>query len=92
MSIYVVSVDLEANAEQRDLFTDYLKDEDAKYWHHISFTWIVVDEQDALSCVKIRERLLELMPGVANIVMKVKSLDYASYSNKLGHDWISTNL
>jgi hypothetical protein len=93
---FIVSVDGDATQAQRDAFTTHLRTEypTCGFWHHASYTWLLAIDSPppTLTVTALRDKLLELMPGVSTVVLDVKPMTYAAYSPESGHKWLADNM
>src|ERR1035437_4196348 len=90
MKFFVVGLDVEATTEQRNALTAYLR-ADAKgagLWHDVTHTWLIRDGSGKLTAPLLRDKLMQLMPGVSVIVIEAKPTTYSGFSLKSGHEWL----
>lgn len=73
MTVFLVGVD-ELTKEQVDAFVEFCKSKGAGYWHWISGTWIVDPGSQPLNVDLIRDRLMQIAPGVNVLVIEVSAI------------------
>lgn len=90
--MYMVAVDLDATAQQRDAFTRHLREMSVGFWHHIATFWIVSDSMGRTTVTQLRDTLKEMMPGVNTMVVQVSPHTWAGVAPTVGHQWLQQNL
>ena len=88
---FVVTVDDDATREQRDSFTNYLREKhpECGFWHHVSNSWLITDPNGIVTAAAIRARLQELMPGVTQLVLQVLPTEkWAGFGKPKSHEWM----
>jgi hypothetical protein len=59
-----------ATKEQNLAFLAFLKASGLPWWHYLNNAWLLYDEQDRVSSEILRNKLIELYPGVTNLVLE----------------------
>lgn len=95
--VFIVTVDGDATREQRDAFTDYVRELNdtlgVGFWHHLTSTWLVSDSSDTLTVTKLRDKVNELMPSVNVVVLSTTSFTpWAVSAPKAGHAWLHKHI
>ena len=94
--LFMVSIDDNATTEQRDAVTTYVNQLHVTggvgFWHHLTSTWLIADPRAVLTTAELRDKLLELMPGVSTMVVRVAPAEWATSSQVSGHKWLHDNL
>lgn len=90
--MYVVGVDLDATSEQRNAFTQHLRQQGLGFWHHVSPFWIVADSKGKTTARELRDKLSAVMPGVNTMVVQVSPHTWAGVAPKAGHEWLQKYL
>ena len=92
MAFFFVGVDHDATREQRDTFTNYLRDSPAGFWHHISHSWLIVDSSEEVTAENLRDKLCEFMPNINTVVIMATPEDFAAFSPESSHKWLDKYL
>lgn len=66
---FVVLLD-SATKEQNLAFLEFIKASNIAWWHYLNTTWLLYDENNRVSAEILRNKLMELYPGVYNLVLE----------------------
>jgi hypothetical protein len=89
---FVVCVDEAATTAHRDAFTNYLRESNAGFWHHLPRTWLIADLTNSLTATILRDRAHVDMPGAFIVALEVTVTDWGVYAPKASHDWLEEYL
>jgi hypothetical protein len=95
---FVVGVDGEATTLQRDAFTAHLQQlPSVGLWHHLAYTWLILDAEGALTAATLRAKAVQLMPGSGDIrsnviVVEGKPRDWAAFVPEAAHKWLKDHV
>lgn len=59
--------------EQREALLQYFKDQRFGWWSWLGDSWLISDVRGISSTAEIRDKLVELMPGVHNLVLELSA-------------------
>ena len=92
--IFIVAVDADAVATERDAFTQWLRSSGlvAGFWHHMSHTWIIIDLRGGFTCSTLRDKTSEFIPNASKLVFEVTSSKWAGFVPSKSHEWLYANL
>jgi hypothetical protein len=86
--LFVVSVDADATVDQRNAFTLFLKEAKVGYWHHLTYCWLVHDSGGIWKAATLRDKAMEIFPGVHCLVLNVRPKDWSSLLPSGGSEWL----
>src|SRR5688572_14531837 len=91
--VLVASLDGNSTKEHRDAITMWLRDvAQVEFWHHLEYTWVIVDKRGQLTAQALRDRLMVLAPGINNLVVGVVRGIYSGFAPRNAHQWLIDNL
>ncbi len=70
---FVIMVD-DSTPEQQNAVTAYLEGKGG-FWHWLSDVWLFATDEE-MTCVSIRDRLVEAVPGDHLVVVRVANEDF----------------
>ncbi len=68
---YVVMLNSETN-EQVNALTEWIKENNFGWWHWLNNSWLLSDGSGKSSSAEIRDKVLDIFPGVDCIVLEIR--------------------
>lgn len=59
MKKFIIALD-NSNSEKNDKFLEYINDNNLNWWHWINNFWIVIDSEDSLTALDLRNVVYEI--------------------------------
>lgn len=56
---------------QNESLIDYIKQKDLAWWHWIGNFWLLIDYNEKVDCISLRDDLSKLFPGLHFIILDV---------------------
>lgn len=67
---FIICLD-KSDAEQNEVFKKYIDENGLAWWYWLNNTWLIKDYSNSLDSKIIRDKLLEIYPGVHNLVIEL---------------------
>ena len=87
MKLYFVTISELSSPEQCDSITNFIKEREWGFWHHIGNSWLIVTN-DEVSAAEIRGKILERAPDCITLVVEFTAQDWAVLSPTSSHQWL----
>ncbi|WP_439242385.1 hypothetical protein [Lonepinella sp. BR2474] len=92
MAKYIIIVNEDLSAKEKDRITHYFQQHQANIWHWISNVWLIIDEQKTLERNQIRQDLMNLISAGPVLVFETNEPNLCSgFAPQTQAQWIMKN-